>query len=204
MKVISEISGFCALRKPRTDGRRRRLVCIAHVPQRDAIAAAVDDQGGVSIRFFESLSQFQGLQDSDWGPPRVRVSDVESEGGWYPDIVEMTGLSFSLDGDLLAIGSDLEEFGVSVFDFPTLRLRARHARHVGTTGHADRPVFHPNGTHLLMPGPSGGIAEVDALTGRETNTHKILEGACTGIDVDWSLGLVAACSSAGQVSVLHV
>jgi hypothetical protein len=182
----------------------------AQHPDADLMTIAQNDQGGSAVRFFQSLSRFGGSQRSTWAPPRLRLSGGEDEQGWDSGMLEIAGMAFNSQGDRLAIRSSLQQVGTSVFTFPDLTARAKNVtdsvRAAVGAGYRlhDRSVFHPRGQHLLVPESGGCIAEVDATAGVIVRSHHVFESHCIAIDADGTSGLVLACSSAADVSLLQL
>jgi WD40 repeat protein len=179
----------------------------AYVDDWDMLAAVINDQGGSDIQFFQPLDRFAGIQGSPWDSPRVRVLDDEDMEGWDPGIYEVCGVTFSPEGDRIAVNGGFDEWSLSIFDFPGMNLICSYSDGPflhGASGVSNGPVFHPDGRRVLIPSSPGSIVEVDSNTGEPLRRHRLFRDACTTLDLDHLSGLAVACSAGGEVAVLEI
>ena len=89
----------------------------------DLIGTVCNDQGGATVRFIR-LTDLHTLSPKEFGsaPPRIKVSELEDEYGWSPDILQVNGMSFSPKGDAArgVGGLPCTQTDVLVVSFPAL------------------------------------------------------------------------------------
>lgn len=170
-------------------------------PREPFIAAGWNDQGGGEIRLLTIGSQFR------------RCTSRFDAPGW------VDGLTFAPDGESLTVlgGAGFDGyFTLQVYDFDAESGSCKHKRFEQSWQKApteesgwdlpwaDQVVFSSDSSKLVCPDATGGLLELDARTGLQTNRWEEHERMVTSIDVAHERGVLAAGSRDGRVVLWRV
>ena len=193
--------------------------CFGKDESLNLLASPRNDQGGCAIRFAR-LDENPGFacHESGWAAPRAHVSPNEDEDGWYPDVFQVTGISFSGKSDYLAVvgGFPFKSSKTIVVAFPSLNQvftfsedlpvyfieKSRFTLQSDRAGvPLERAVFRLDGNGLYVPLAGGAICEFDFNANSEVGRQKIHQGVATSLDLQSDTGVLVSVSGDGEVAI---